>query len=144
MNKTLDAALDSAFRQVQRSNGDLLALPAAVRTLLLVHAAQGVIDNGGFQYFFESDFPGTPPYSLFVDAYQAIGAADAAHVLAQAVGLFPFPDPHLHLAARESFLEKYLDAPASPFDALAEKLCGNKTIWQALTTFATTHAASFP
>src|SRR6478735_2557646 len=75
---------------------DIAKLPVRVRTVALVHAAQGVIDNGGLQYFFESDFPSKPDYVLFIEAYRAIGAEDAANTLAKSVGLFPFESPHKH------------------------------------------------
>src|ERR687890_591346 len=88
-----DRALDYALAEVSRI-GDLRKLPARLRTVVLVHAAQGIIDNGGVQYFFESDFPGQPPYSVFVDAYHTIGAEDEAQALADAVKLFPFANPH--------------------------------------------------
>ena len=32
---------------------DLARLPETVRALFLVHAAQGVIDNGGYRFFFD-------------------------------------------------------------------------------------------
>ena len=44
---------------------------------IVVYAAQGIIDNGGFQYLFESDFPGCPPCSLTVPAFRRNGAREA-------------------------------------------------------------------
>jgi hypothetical protein len=48
-------------------------LPQNVRIFLLVNGAQGIIDNGGYKYFFGQDWPGTPPYDDFANAYEAIG-----------------------------------------------------------------------
>ena len=106
--------------------GDPDNLPSPVRTVVLVHAAQGLIDNGGLQYFFESDFPGQPPYSVFVEAYRAIGANGEADALADAVNLFPFADPHRSRERRENFLETFLDGgahrPDSPFEPFTDRL----------------------
>jgi hypothetical protein len=56
----LDRAIDYAMAEAKRVR-DPDKLPPAVKTILLVHAAQGVIDNGGLQYFFEADWPDRPP-----------------------------------------------------------------------------------
>ena len=127
--------------------GDVTKLPAPVRTVALVQAAQGVIDNGGLQYFFESDFPGKPDYALFIEAYRAIGADDAARTLAQAVALFPFGSPHMHVKKRNEFLDSFLDEDDepvnSPFEPLTKKLCGNKSIWAKLKKYAAEHSTAF-
>ena len=71
----------SAQQMLTSVDDDMSRLPESVRIFLLVNGAQGVIDNGGYNYFFEADWPGTPPYEVFADAYEAIGcirqAADA-------------------------------------------------------------------
>jgi hypothetical protein len=128
--------------------GNPALLPAAVRTVLLVHAAQGVIDNGGLQYFFESDWPGQPPYSNFVDAYRAIGAVSEASAIAAAVELFPFSEPHKHRGRRDEFLERFLDGGShredSPFEPYTDQLCGNERIWKHLAEYVATNRAAFP
>lgn len=143
----LDRALKYALAEVERV-GDPDKLPLPVRTAVLVHAAQGIIDNGGLQYFFESDFPGRPPYSVFVDAYCAIGADAEAEALADAVKLFPFTDPHKFQRRRDKFLEAFRDGgghrPNSPFEPYTDKLCGNKAIWHLLEQYVRRHAESFP
>jgi len=142
-----DRALKYALAEVERV-GDPGQLAPPLRTVVLVHAAQGVIDNGGLQYFFESDFPGRPPYSVFVDAYRAIGADDEAQALADAAGLFPFAKPHRFQARRDKFLEQFLDGGShradSPFKPLTDKLCGNKNVWRRLEAFVERHRESFP
>ena len=126
-----DRALTYACAEVDRV-GDPDKLPPPVRTVVLVHAAQGLIDNGGLQYFFESDFPGKPPYSIFVDVYRTIGAKREAQALADAVELFPFENPHRFRARRDEFLEKFQDGgahrPDSPFEPYTDRLCGNKDV----------------
>jgi hypothetical protein len=100
-----DKAIDHALREFDRV-GDLDKLPRAIRTVAIVQSAQGIIDNGGLQYFFESDFPNQPPYTIFVDAYREIGASAEADALGSAVALFPFAQPHKDKAGRDSFLER--------------------------------------
>jgi hypothetical protein len=136
-----DHALDFATREVNRV-GDPDKLPVPIRTVVMVHAAQGIIDNGGLHYFFESDFPGQPNYKIFVDAYRLIGADKEAQALQDAVQRFPFAEPHLHRDARDEFL--YGDANTGA--ALAEfsdLLCGNENVWRLLAAYAERNAASF-
>ena len=141
-----DRALEYALAGVERVR-TIDQLPLPVRTVVLVHAAQGMIDNGGLQYFFESDFPGQPPYSMFVAAYRAIGANDEGQVLADAVKLFPFRNPHRFQARREQFLETPLENEAhrtdSPFEAFTDRLCGNENVWRLLAAYVERHAESF-
>ncbi len=143
----LDRALKHALAEVERV-GDTDKLSSPVRTVVLVHAAQGIIDNGGLQYFFESDFPGQPPYSVFVNAYRTIGADAEAQDLAHAVKLFPFADPHKFEGRRNKFLERFRDGgahgPDSPFEPYTDKLCGNRKIWRLLEQYVRRHAESFP
>lgn len=142
-----DRALNYALAEVDRV-GDPDKLPPPVRTAVLVHAAQGLIDNGGLQYFFESDFPGKPPYSIFVDAYRTVGASNEAKALADAVELFPFENPHRFQAQRDKFLEQFLNGgahrPNSPFEPFTDVLCGNKNVWRMLETYVERHVESFP
>ncbi len=123
---------------------DVAKLPTPVRTVALVHSAQGVIDNGGLQYFFESDFPGKPDYALFIEAYREIGADDAAKTLEEAVKLFPFESPHEYVKKRNTFLDSFLDEndePVnSPFEPLTKKLCGNKAVWEKLKKYVAAHS----
>jgi hypothetical protein len=139
-------AIDVAIAIVGDSP-DLAELPFEVRIVAIVHAAQGIIDNGGLQYFFEVDFPNKPGYSMFVDAYRVIGAIDAALALEQAVSLFPFEEPHLHVQDRNWFMDSFKnedgDEVNSPFTPLTNVLCGNERVWGCLEAFVNKHAAAF-
>lgn len=84
----LDRLSEHAFARLAELGGDPDALPDAARTLVVVSCAQGIIDNGGLEYFFESDFPGEPPYAMFVEAYRLIGASSAADCIERAVAMF--------------------------------------------------------
>ena len=55
------------------------------RVCVLVHAAQGIIDNGGFEYFFEAPFDGDPDMADFAKAFQAIGASESSAAMESAV-----------------------------------------------------------
>jgi hypothetical protein len=41
-------------------------LSEPLQTCWAVENAQGIIDNGGLQYFFDSDWDGNSPYSFFI------------------------------------------------------------------------------
>lgn len=64
--------VDRVFKVLRRQKGDVSKLPTEMQVVLRVHSAQGVMDNGALQYFFESNWEGTPPYSVFVDAFRQI------------------------------------------------------------------------
>ena len=89
-----------------REDFDISQIPQAHRNVVAAVTAQAIIDNGGFRYFFESNFNGHPDYQMFVDAYNNIGAKEAADAINQALMLFPNGSPPAELDERE----KYLDA----------------------------------
>jgi hypothetical protein len=141
-----EQARDYAFSELARV-GSLEKLTAPLRTVVIIVSAQGVIDNGGLQYFFENDFPDHPDYSVFVDAYRAIGAGDAASALAGAVTLFPFREPQKHFQQRREFLDQFLDGgdhrPDSLFYAPTRTLWDAR-IWERLDEFVHQNAEAFP
>lgn len=139
---TLEAAYESAIYSLNEAHGDISKLPSIVGIFLLVYSAQGVIDNGGFQYFFEMDWPNNIPYSEFVEAYRQIGALESANSLEQAVRMFDFKNPHLDENKRILFMD-HLDRN-HPFFGLGDSICGNPAIWQYLSDFINTHHQSFP
>jgi hypothetical protein len=127
-----DQAFDSAVQQLHAVGGDIDLLDEHQKTLLLVHAAQGVIDNGGLQYFFESDYPACPEYREFVDAFRRIGARDEAQLLEEAVQLLGLGQPHLDAEARRKVLPLLLQNQSSRFASIDAILCGNEHVWAAL------------
>lgn len=146
-NSLLDRASAVVFDRLEAVGGDPRKLPHPLRVVTIVYSAQGIIDNGGLQYFFEADFPGKPPYTVFVEAYEAIGLHDAAALLAQAVALFPFKTPHRWVRKRNAFLNSFRDEDgrddASPFTVLGDRLCGDPKVWKALATFVKKHRDAF-
>lgn len=137
----LKVAVDFAFLRYEEAHGDLKALPTPLQVLIIIYSAQGVIDNGGFQYFFESDWPGTPEYSLFSDAYRAIGALEVADALDKAVAMFPFANPQCDAAARDSFITALPED--HPFFMLDDVACGNEIVFPCLSRYVQQHQKNF-
>jgi hypothetical protein len=143
-----DEAIHFAIDEAKRV-GAPFKLPEPVRTVYFVQGVQGIIDNGGLQYFFAWDWEGQPPYSIFIDAYRAIGAEAEADALAAAVASFPFADPHKHQDQRRKFMEQFLrkvggtiHRPDSPFELY--DICGRKAVWHLLSEYISLHSAVFP
>jgi hypothetical protein len=103
--KLIDDVADELYDRLGRS--PIFSLPWVSQVVLVVLAAQGRTDNGGFIYFFEGDYPGNPPYSVFANAFRAIGADETAECIEVAASLFPFPDPHLHGDDRRDYLRRH-------------------------------------
>jgi len=141
MSKFLDHASDVAFEHLEVVNGDINKLPEALQTVALIYSAQGIIDNGGFQYFFENDFPGNPPYTLFASAYRRIGAYEASNNLEKAIKLFPFDNPHLYCDKRNSYLDSLQDP--NEIISLGDQLCGDSSIWEKLKQYILKNAKLF-
>jgi len=54
------ARIDACYAMLERQQDQLQLVDEPCRTVIIVRAAFGVIGNGGFQYFFEANFPGDP------------------------------------------------------------------------------------
>lgn len=137
----LDRASEYAFSELERLGGDPGKLPIPLQTVAVIYSAQGVIDNGGFEYFFGQDFDFSPPYSFFSDAYRRIGAAEAADCIDKAAAMFPFENAHLLKDERAKFIDT-LDA-SSKFVELGDRVCGDEAIWSALEAYARRHSEAF-
>ena len=141
MNDFLEKASDYAFGELEHVNGDISKLSIPLQTIVVVYTAQGIIDNGGFQYFFESDFPNNPDYKLFSESYKRIGAKSAAENIDKAVALFGFENPHLNADKRQQYLET-LDDEAL-FSKLGYAICGDESIWEKLNMYALSEQGAF-
>lgn len=114
----LEAAIEQAFAALEAAGGELARMTdARQRTLVVIVAAQGVIDNGGLACFLESDWPGRPDYALFVSAYLAIGAVHEAALLEQALALLGLERPEANLAGRRAALAGPVGARLRELDA---------------------------
>jgi len=141
MDEFLDKASDYAFAQLNEVGGNLEKLPLPLQTVVVIYTAQGIIDNGGFVYFFESDFPNNPDYKLFSECYRRIGADSAANNLDTAIELFGFDDPHIHEQKRRAFLEALGEEDI--FIKLGDEICGDESIWERLSIYATSEKNAF-
>jgi hypothetical protein len=129
---SLDKASDIAFAKLDKVGGNIEALPVPFRTIVIIYSAQGVIDNGGLEYFFESDFPNNPPYKLFIDAYRAIGAKGAADTIEKSLTYFETTQPELNIEMRLKFLESLPDDGSHEFSQLSSRICGDASVWSLL------------
>ena len=137
----LDLAVDGLYKELQRVDNDLSKIPPVTVPIALLYMFQGMVDNGGFQYPMETDFPGCPPYSAFVEAYRQIGAKEAATALEQAVALFPFEHPEYEAEARCAFMSSLEED--SLFQQLSDKVCGDDTIWKSMDEYVAAHRDAF-
>ena len=139
--KFLDDATDKLYRKLDEVGGDPLNLPAVLQPVVLLMTMQGMIDNGGFRYAMEGDFPFTPPYSFFSGAYRTIGAGDAADRLDKAMAMFPFPHPETKSELRNQFMDGIKED--DEFFLLGNAVCGDESIWQLLDAYVQKHSDAF-
>ena len=134
----------SAQQMLTSVGDDMSRLSESVRIFLLVNGAQGVIDNGGYNYFFEEDWPGNPPYEDFADAYEAIGCIRQAADLRRVAASFPFSEPHLHKDERRAFIEARYDKSTYCVPEWGNTLCGDKEVFEKLAMHVAMHRKDFP
>jgi hypothetical protein len=136
MSQTLlEQASAYSTARVQEAGGDVSQLPEAVQTVVVIDTAQGIIDNGGLEYFYESDFPGNPPYAFFVETFRRIGAESVASCIEESSRMFPFAQPHLHLAKRQQWLDTVRDDERHPFVLLSRQACGDESVFRKLAEY---------
>jgi hypothetical protein len=131
----LEQATAYANARVQEAGGDASRLPDAVQTVVVVDTAQGIIDNGGLEYFYESDFPNNPPYSFFVEAFRRIGAESVASCIEVTSRMFPFPEPHLYEAKRQQWLDGVKHDESHEFVRFSRKACGDESVFRKLAEY---------
>lgn len=143
MADILSEGFDKAERLLRKAKDNINLLPAAVANLLMIYSAQGVIDNGGYKYFFESDWPMQPPYSRFVEAYAAIGCDKQAADLARVVATFPFDNPHLEAEKRNQFMDENYDEETFSVNGWGDMLCGDEEVWTRLEAYYLKNTSEF-
>ena len=109
----------------------------------LEDTAQGIIDNGGLEYFYESDFPANPPYSLFVEAFRRIGAESVASCIEDTSRMFPFPQPHLHESRRQQWLDAVKNDETHEFVRLSRRACGDESVFRKLAEYVERHRSAY-
>lgn len=139
----IDDAIKHAYTFLPAIGGNAACLPEPMRTVVIVDTAQGIIDNGGLEYFFESDFPHNPPYSLFVEAFRRIGADAVSTCIELSADMFPFPHPHLHEAQRQQWIDSIKNNEAHAFVLLSRKACGDEVVYKKLAEFVDRNRDAF-
>ena len=132
MDKELDKAFEKAKEKLGSASQDIEKLSKPVSTLLLVYSAQEVIDNGGYEYFFESIWTNNPPYSKFINAYHEIGCEKQAIDFNRVALSFPFENPHLNESAREKYINDNYDEGEFKVIGWGDALCGDEEVWTKL------------
>ena len=132
-----------AVDRLAASGDDLAKLSEPLQTVLLVEAAQGIIDNGGLEYFYEADLPGNPSYSLFVEAFERVGAVAAAAGIEASARMFPFAEPHLHESKRQAWVESVKSDRSHEFVVLSWKLCGDESVFIKLAEYVERNRSAF-
>ena len=141
--KEVIAAADRALAKLEAVEQDFSRIPEPLAHFIRVYLAQGVIDNGGYRYFFEADWPGKPDYRVFIHAYAAIGCVRQTEDLRRVVESFGFEEPHLHVRFRNAFIEEHYDPDQHHVPLWGDALCGDEEVWDALGEYAEKHAALF-
>jgi hypothetical protein len=136
--------IQAAQYMLTAANDDMSRLPESVRIFLLVNGAQGVVDNGGYKYFFGQDWPGTPSYEDFAEAYEAIGCVHQAAELRRVAGTFPFSEPHLRKDERRAFIDARYDESTRCVAEWGDDLCGDQEVWERLAVHYAMHRKDFP
>ena len=114
----IDWASTDVFRDHDSSDWSPYRLSEPLLTVWAVVFAQGIIDNGGFGYFFENDFPENPPYSVFWEAFRRIGALESSQCIETVANLFPAQRPELDYQMRRDYLNLSREMAAGKRDAI--------------------------
>lgn len=135
----LDKMSDIAFEKMDAADDDLSNVEEPYRTVAIIYAAQGVIDNGGLVYFFENDWPRTPPYSVYADAYERIGRLEAAKAIRDAAASFGIDTPEKNIETRRQFIEQHYNDDEVGVDGWNDCICGDKKVWSDLASWVRKH-----
>jgi hypothetical protein len=69
-------------------NAEADKFPELERVIVMVWAATGIIENGGFEYYFSSILPGDYGYKYTIDSFITIGSLKAMSAIDRAFRLF--------------------------------------------------------
>jgi hypothetical protein len=128
-------AYELVQRMLDETDGDANKLPEVLQTTYCVYLGQGVIDNGGLEYFYENDFAGQPPYDLIVAAFRRVGAYAVADCIERTANMFPFSAPHLKREARIDWIGSIEDETEHEFHQLSNLACGNESVFPLLDSY---------
>ena len=136
----LKTATKVALRRLKQVGEDPTRLDRPFRAVVVVSNVQGIVENGGFEYLFEKDLAGQPPYSFVADAYREIGAHTAAECLEAAVALFPFDEPHLWAARRRELMAS---TDNNRMLAALSRQMWSSGVWNSLEQYVAEHLEHF-
>ena len=85
--------ITETLRRVTADGFDPRAAPWEHKVCVMLHAAQGLVDNGGFAYFFACPFDGEPDMQDFPAVFEAVGAHASAQALREALLRAQAPEP---------------------------------------------------
>jgi hypothetical protein len=139
----LDRAIAYSIKCVEAAGGDVFKLPLPVQTVVVIQAAQGIIDNGGLVYFYECDFVGRPSYTFIADAFRRIGAEAAAARIEASSRMFPFSESHLHEFERQEWLEVVKGNERHEFWTLDRTAYGDEVVFAKLAEYVEKHLSAF-
>jgi hypothetical protein len=139
----ISLAFKKAVKLLDKAHDDMGLLPPEVSTFLFVHSAQGVIDNGGYLYFFESNWPNNPSYSKFVESYRAIGCEKQANELARVISTFSFDNAHLEEDLRNKYMDDNYDENKCEIKGWGNDLCGDEKVWAKLEQYYISNKKKF-
>jgi hypothetical protein len=112
--KQLSDAVELVNDAVERLRATCLNDPSSLnaeeRAVCFAWLATHIINNGGFDYLFESYFEGDADYKKTAAAFHQIGATRAASAFDEAMSCFPDATPHADLDQR---LSAYGSVPES-------------------------------
>jgi len=103
-------------------------VPKLVRPVVTTYSAQGAIDNGGFPYLFECDWPGVKDWNIFADDFEAVGHKKGAEAIRAALRLFPRGQPQRDLNKRRKHIFETLGGLAGDLGNLDGAICGKSAL----------------
>lgn len=100
-------ALDCIHRDQDRYDWKPSCFPEPWFVVWAVVHSFGIIENGGFRFFFENDWPDGVTYERFIDAYKAIGASESAQCLNEVLFYLFKGAEEIDIETRRDILDKH-------------------------------------
>lgn len=116
------------------------ALSDADRVVLLASWAKALVDNGGFNYFYE----GASNATEVADAFQSLGLNEIAEAFRQSASIFPGGIPHRDHLSRQQWIAREGGHAEALFETLSSVVweCNEDTLYRALQDFMESHGVT--
>lgn len=117
------------------------SLTPAEQTVLLPYWLKGIVDNGGFQYFYE----GATEAAEVAEAFERIGLPDLAEACRLSLDVFPDRRPPISQDAMFTWMEAQGPEVADLWERLSETVwaCKPEKLYGALARYVRAHSESF-